>query len=68
MIRAIFGLRADKRGVSALEYGLLAALVAVAIIGGVSALGNSLGGLFKTVSNQINTANTSATTTTTTSR
>lgn len=33
---------ADERGVTAIEYGLLAALIVVAIIGGVSATGVSL--------------------------
>ena len=32
----------DEAGVTAIEYGLLAALIAVAIIGGVSATGASL--------------------------
>ena len=35
-------LLADESGVTAIEYGLLAALIAVAIIGGVSATGTSL--------------------------
>ncbi len=35
------GLR-DEAGVTAIEYGLLAALIAVAIIGGASATGTSL--------------------------
>jgi len=33
---------ADERGVTAIEYGLLAALIVVAIIGAVSATGTSL--------------------------
>ncbi|SIR39237.1 MULTISPECIES: Flp family type IVb pilin [Acidiphilium] len=32
----------DKRAVTALEYGLIAALIAAVIIGGVTALGNGL--------------------------
>ena len=32
----------DERGVTAIEYGLLAALIVVAIIGAVSATGTSL--------------------------
>jgi pilus assembly protein Flp/PilA len=39
---------ADERGVTAIEYGLLAALIAVTIIGGVSATGTSLTALFNT--------------------
>jgi pilus assembly protein Flp/PilA len=36
----------DERGVTAIEYGLLAALIAAAAIGGFSALGDSLTGLY----------------------
>ena len=37
-------LRADQRGATAIEYGLLAALIAVAAIGGMQALGGGVGG------------------------
>jgi pilus assembly protein Flp/PilA len=43
----------DKRGVTALEYALIAALVAVAIIGSVSLLGTSVSKVFSTVANTI---------------
>jgi len=36
----------DESGATAIEYGLLAALIAVAIIGTFSVLGNSVNGLF----------------------
>ena len=36
----------DEDGAAAIEYGLLAALIAVAIIVGASALGTGLNGLF----------------------
>ena len=36
----------DEDGAAAIEYGLIAALIAVAIIGGSIALGGSLNGLF----------------------
>lgn len=36
----------DREGVTAVEYGLLAALIAVAIIGGVTAFGGSLNNFF----------------------
>lgn len=39
----------NEAGVTAIEYGLIAALVAVAIIVGVSASGTSLSSLFNTV-------------------
>ena len=38
---------ADESGVTAIEYGLLAALIAVAIVGSVSATGTSLGDLYE---------------------
>ena len=46
-------LSGDKRGVTALEYALIAALVAVVIIGGVSLLGTSVSKVFSTVANTI---------------
>ena len=36
----------DEDGAAAIEYGLLAALIAIAIIVGAAALGTSLDGLF----------------------
>lgn len=41
----------DEEGVSAIEYGLLAAGIAVAIIATVAALGTSLNKSFQSVSN-----------------
>lgn len=43
----------DKRGVTALEYALIAALVAVVIIGGVSLLGSNVSKVFSTVASTI---------------
>jgi len=37
---------ADERGVTAIEYGLLAALIVVAIIGAVSATGTSMAAVY----------------------
>ena len=39
----------DESGATAIEYGLIAALISVAIIGGATALGTSVGGTFTTV-------------------
>ena len=39
----------DKRGVTALEYGLIAALIAVGIIGSVTALGTALTNQFNNI-------------------
>lgn len=43
----------DESGATAIEYGLLAALIAVVIIGAVSALGTTLQGTFESVDEQI---------------
>lgn len=43
----------DDRGVSAIEYGLLATLIAVAIIVGATALGNALNTKFSTVATTV---------------
>ncbi|WP_428390439.1 Flp family type IVb pilin [Lichenicoccus sp.] len=42
-------LKVDRRAVTALEYGLIAALIAVVIIGAVTTLGTKLSGLFTAV-------------------
>lgn len=49
-IKRLFQLLKDKSGVTAIEYGLIAALVGVAIIGGVTLLGGSLNTMFTDVS------------------
>lgn len=41
----------DEEGVTAIEYGLIAALIALAIIGGAAALGEGLGALFQDIAN-----------------
>jgi pilus assembly protein Flp/PilA len=43
----------DKKGVTALEYALIAALIAVVIIGAVSLLGIDISSVFSTVANTI---------------
>ena len=46
-------LKADRRGVTALEYGLIAALVAGAIVTAVTTLGTSISSEFTTVAGKI---------------
>jgi pilus assembly protein Flp/PilA len=46
----------DRSGVTAIEYGLIAALIGVAIIGGATLLGGSLDTMFGNVSGQIDAA------------
>jgi pilus assembly protein Flp/PilA len=43
----------DESGATAIEYGLIAALIAVAIIGGARALGTNIGATFNNVGNAI---------------
>jgi pilus assembly protein Flp/PilA len=45
-----------ERGASAVEYGLLVALIAVVCIGAVTTLGTSIAGMFNGVSTAINNA------------
>ncbi len=40
---------AEESGATAMEYGLIVALIAVSIIGGLTALGTSINGTFNTV-------------------
>jgi pilus assembly protein Flp/PilA len=49
-IRDILKLSQDRRAVTALEYGLIAALIAVVIIGAVTTLGQSLSDTFSGIS------------------
>jgi pilus assembly protein Flp/PilA len=46
----------DQTGATAIEYGLIAALIAVGIIAAASLLGNSLSGIFGRISNRLNNA------------
>lgn len=47
----------DINGATAIEYGLLAALISTAIIAGVGAVGGNLGNLFNGVANRITPPN-----------
>lgn len=46
----------NEKGATAIEYGLIAALVAVAAIAGMNALGSSLTNTFSTVSGKLDSA------------
>ena len=47
----------DEQGATAIEYGLIAALIAVAAIAAMSSLGSELNQTFTKVSTTLNTAN-----------
>lgn len=43
----------NERGVTAIEYGLLAALIALGIIGAVTILGGNLSAVFQAVADKV---------------
>jgi len=43
----------DESGATAIEYGLIAALIAVVVIGAVTAVGTKLSGTFNTVAGAV---------------
>ena len=53
---ALINFKRDEQGVTALEYGLIAALIAVVIIGAVTTLGSNLSQTFTNIGNTLGTA------------
>lgn len=47
----------EEEGVTAIEYGLIAALIAVVIIAAVTIVGTQLRAVFTTIGNALTTAN-----------
>lgn len=43
----------DNKGATAIEYGLIAALIGVVIIGAVTALGTGISGTFQTIADKL---------------
>jgi pilus assembly protein Flp/PilA len=43
----------DESGATAIEYGLIAALIAVVVIGAVTTIGTKLNGTFTTISTKL---------------
>ena len=52
-MRSFKNLIKDESGATAIEYGLIAALIAVIIIGAVQAVGTGLKGTFNTVAGSV---------------
>lgn len=46
----------DEQGATAIEYGLIAALVSVVIIGGLTLLGGKLDAMFESIAGKLNPA------------
>ena len=59
-IKAWVELKTDRRAVTALEYGLIAALIAIVIVAAVTAVGDDLKTTFTTVGTKLTAANTAA--------
>jgi pilus assembly protein Flp/PilA len=58
--RSFLELRNDRRGVTALEYGLLAALIAIALISALTAFSGKVQNLFNGVGNTVGNVATSS--------
>ena len=56
MFAKMIGFIKDENGATAIEYGLIAALVSVACIGALTAMGGSLSMMFNTVSSALSGA------------
>ena len=46
-------LRADQRGATAIEYGLIVALIALALMGGLRSLGGGAGGMWTNIASEV---------------
>jgi pilus assembly protein Flp/PilA len=55
MRESILRILADESGATAIEYGLIAALISVAAIAAMTNVGNNLKAIFNTVANNLNT-------------
>ncbi|XCE65329.1 Flp family type IVb pilin [Candidatus Liberibacter asiaticus] len=56
MINCMNKLLKDESGAAAIEYGMMVALIAIAIIAAVTTLGGSLKGAFEEAANRISNA------------
>jgi len=52
-VNAIRRFLKDENGATAIEYGLIAALISIAVITGALAVGGSLGDLYEMVSSKV---------------
>jgi pilus assembly protein Flp/PilA len=56
IVKSIVGFLREEDGVTAIEYGLIASLVALAVIVGATALGTSLNGMFTFIAGKMKTS------------
>ncbi len=55
-MRLFNALLRDESGATAIEYGLIAALISVVIIGAVTLVGTNLSGTFSTIASKLSSA------------
>ena len=60
MTKIFKGILRDRNGATAIEYGLIAALVALAIVAGLTTLGTNLNTQFSNIATQVQTNNAAA--------
>ncbi len=53
LLNIVSAVRDDRRAVTAIEYALIAALIAVVIIGALNLLGTNISSTFNTVSSEL---------------
>ena len=58
MLKQLMSFLSDEEGASAVEYGLIVGLIAVAVVVILGTMGGGLNTLFTTVSNEVTNANT----------
>ena len=51
--KALRMLRADRRGATAIEYGLIAALIVVAMMAGLQSMGGGVGGMWTKINDNM---------------
>jgi pilus assembly protein Flp/PilA len=56
IVKSIVGFLREEDGVTAIEYGLIASLVALAVIAGATLLGTNLNAMFNFVAGKMKTA------------
>ena len=61
MTKIFARLMKDESGATAIEYGLIAALISVALITGATTLGGTLNNTFRSISNKMTNAQTQST-------
>jgi pilus assembly protein Flp/PilA len=60
VIYLLSSLQADRKGVTALEYGVIAAVLVVAVAGAMGTFGESIGSFLATIRTKIDSAVTAA--------